>query len=204
MRLCKAQEAWLGIEVSSCKRMGGMLFFDDFVGVSESRESLQKLIDVVYRYCNRWRLKANVGKSAVMVFSKDRVEGKWKWGEHELPKVSSYCYLGIDFASNGAWDVHIKKVINNGRKKVNQLHNVIDINLTACRLLLLSVIRPSIEYGGEIWEGNKGQVAGLESIILGEAKRILVCLSKTSNKAVRGDMGLESLRGRRDRAKLKW
>ena len=89
-----------------------MLFADDYVGVSESRESLQKFIDVVYRYCNRWRLKANVGKSAVMVFCK----GKWKWGEHELPKVSSYCNLGIDFASNGAWNVHIKKVI---WKKVN-------------------------------------------------------------------------------------
>ena len=73
--------------------------------------------------------------------------------------------------------MHIKKVINNGRKKVNQLHSVIsnrDINLTARRLLLLSVITPSIEYGGEIWEGNKGQVAELESIILGGNKRILV------------------------------
>ena len=57
----------------------------------------------------------------------------------------------IDFASNGAWDVHLKKVLDNGRKKVNQLHSVIsnrDINLSARRLLLLSVIRPSIEYGG--------------------------------------------------------
>ena len=53
------------------------------------------------------------------------------------------------------------------------------------------MIRPSIEYGGEIWEGNKGQVAGLESIILGGAKRILGCSSKTSNEAVRGDMGLQ-------------
>ena len=90
-----------------------------------------------------------MGKSAVMVFSKDKVEGRWKWGEHELPKVSNYC---IDFVSNGAWDVHI---INNGRKRVNQLHRVIsnrDINLTARRLLLLSVIRPSTGYGGEIWE----------------------------------------------------
>ena len=50
-----------------------------------------------------------MGKSAVVVFSKDRVEGRWKWGEQELPKVSSYCYLGIDFASNGAWDGHIKR-----------------------------------------------------------------------------------------------
>ena len=30
------------------------------------------------------------------------VEGGWKWGEHKLPKVSSYTYLGIDFACNGA------------------------------------------------------------------------------------------------------
>ena len=50
----------------------------------------------------------------------------------------------------------------------------LDHSLTACRLLLLSVIRLSIEYGGEIWEGNKGQVAGLESIILGGA--CVVCL----------------------------
>ena len=42
----------------------------------------------------------------------------------ELPKVSSYCYLGIDFASNGAWDVHIKKVMAG---KGNQLHSVIEI-----------------------------------------------------------------------------
>ena len=40
-----------------------MLFADDFVGVSDSRESLQKLIDMVHRYCCKWILKANVSKS---------------------------------------------------------------------------------------------------------------------------------------------
>ena len=34
------EEAGLGIEISNGKRTGGMLFADDFVGVSESRESL--------------------------------------------------------------------------------------------------------------------------------------------------------------------
>ena len=50
-------------------------------------------------------------KSAVMVFSKDVVNGCWKWGEHSLPKVSSYIYLGIDFSSNGAWDMHNYKEV---------------------------------------------------------------------------------------------
>ena len=67
------EQAELGIQLSSGKRVGGMLFADDFVGVSVSRENLQKLIDVVRGYCNKWRLKANVSKSAVMVFSKNSV-----------------------------------------------------------------------------------------------------------------------------------
>ena len=52
----------------------------------------------------------------------------------------------------------------------------------------MSVIRSSIEYGSEVWEGNKGQAGSLESIILDGAKWILVCSSKTCNEAVR-DMG---------------
>ena len=67
-----------------------------------------------------------------------------------LPKVSNYAYLGVNFASNGAWDSHVKDVCVNGRKKLNQLHSVLsnrDINLCARRLMLLSVVRPSIEYG---------------------------------------------------------
>ena len=116
--------------------------------------------------------------------------------------------LTVDkFSNNGAWDLHIKKVLSTGKEKVNKLHSIIsnrNINLSARRLLLLSVIRPSMEYGSEIWEGNKANMNALESVILRGAKKILGCSSKTCNEAVRGDMGLETLKGRRDRAKLKW
>ena len=76
--------------------------------------------------------------------------------------------------------------------------------MSPCRLLLLSVIRPTIEYGSEVWEGNNSQAGSLESIILDGAKRILGCSSKTYNEAVRGDMGFYTLQSRRDIAKLKW
>ena len=64
---------------------------------------------MVHNYCNRWRLKANVSKSAVMVFARNQEEGEWMWREHRLPRLCSYRYLGTDFACNGAWDVHVKK-----------------------------------------------------------------------------------------------
>ena len=100
--------------------------------------------------------------------------------------------------------MHIKTLLDNGRKKKNQLHKGIsnrNVNLSARRLLLLSVI---IVYESEVWEGNKSQAGSLESIILDGAKRIFGCSSKTCNEAVRGDMGLDTLQSRRDRAKLKW
>ena len=76
--------------------------------------------------------------------------------------------------------------------------------MTAHSLLLISVVRPTLEYGSEVWEGNKAQAAALESVMIGGAKRTLGCSSRTGNEAVRGDMGLDSLQGRRDKAKLKW
>ena len=42
---------------------------------------------------------------------------KWRVGGSGESMSFLKCYLFIDFASNGAWDVHIKKVINNGRKR---------------------------------------------------------------------------------------
>ena len=114
--------------------------------------------------------------------------------------------MGIDSAESGAWGMHIKKVVASGKKKVNQLHSVIsnrDINLSPRRLLLLAVVRPTLEYGSEVWEANKKQAGALEYVVLGGAKCILRCSSRTCNEAVRGDMGLESLQGHRDKAKLK-
>ena len=78
--------------------------------------------------------------------------------------------------------MHVRKLLDNGRKRVNQLLKVIsnrNINLSARRHLLLSVIRPSLEYGSEVWEGNKSHAGSLEPIILDGAKQILGCSSKT-------------------------
>ena len=199
--------AQIGIQLKSGNKVGGLLFADDFVGITESSENLQQLIDIIYGFCSKWRLHANVNKSAVLVFGKDKVKGKWNWGDHVLPIVSNYTYLGVDFSYNGAWDTHIKKLIKKGKQKVNQLNSIISnryINLSARRMLLLSVLRPSLENGSEVWEGNKSQAASLESIMLGGAKRVLGCSSKTSNEAIWGDMGLEFLQGRCDKHKLSW
>ena len=88
--LIEVEKAGLGVQLNNGKNIGGLLFVDDFVGMSDSIENLQKLIDVVHKFCNRWRLKVNVSKCAVVVFSKSKVPGSWTWGEHTIPQASSY------------------------------------------------------------------------------------------------------------------
>ena len=58
---------------------------------------------------SRWRLRANVSKSAVMVFSKASASGEWNG-------VSICCLrFRISGSSNGAWDSHVKDVCVNRR-----------------------------------------------------------------------------------------
>ena len=40
---------------------------------------------MAHAYCCK---KANVSKSAVVVFARELVEQSWKWGEQALPKYS--------------------------------------------------------------------------------------------------------------------
>ena len=113
----------------------------------------------------------------------------------------------MDFSYNGAWDTHIKKLIQNDKKKVNQLNSIIStcyINLSAYCMLLLSVLRPSLEYCSEVWEVNKSQGVSLESITLGGAKHVLGRSSKNLNKTTWRDMDLKVLQGRCDKHKLSW
>ena len=42
---------------------------------SHVQQLLYNIIIIIYSYCSKWRLKANVTKSVVMVFTKEAVEG---------------------------------------------------------------------------------------------------------------------------------
>ena len=83
------------------------------------------------------------------IFSKAPVNGSM--GNIAFQKCLLIVILAlIILYSNGVWDIQIKRVLDNGMEKVNQLHKIIsnrNINLSAPKLLLLSVIRPSIECG---------------------------------------------------------
>ena len=44
--------AQIGIQLISGNKVGGILFADDFVGITESYENLQQKINIVYEFCS--------------------------------------------------------------------------------------------------------------------------------------------------------
>ena len=60
--------------IKSGNKVGGLLFADDFVSIIEPTDNLQHLIDIIYEFCSKYRLRAHGNKSAILVFEKTKLK----------------------------------------------------------------------------------------------------------------------------------
>ena len=104
-------------------------------------------------------------------------------------------------------DAHIKRVITRGNARVLQMGRLLrDKYLSARvkRMLVPSVLRPSLEYGAEVLVPTREHCRAWRSVRFKTARMSMRCPPNTSSDVTRADMGLQLLSSRRDVAKLKW
>ncbi|CAB1118469.1 unnamed protein product [Ectocarpus sp. CCAP 1310/34] len=145
-----------GVKVGDTETsVSGMLFADDFVGMSDTPEGLQLKIDAAKKFTDKWRLPANVKKSAVMACNENKeepVEHRWKWGIEETALVDQYTYLGVEIAKDCSWNAHLSKVAEKDKARAGKLHPILANRHLDTRIkltVLKSVIVPPLEYAGE-------------------------------------------------------
>ena len=117
------------------------------VSVAESPELLQMEIDVLYNYCQQWKLKLNTQKSKILVFRKGNrlPTEEWKFGEHVLECSRNISYLGLLFSSNGLMTQAQGKLTEQANKACFLLHKrisrfkEIDISVIIC---LTNILEP--------------------------------------------------------------
>ena len=88
------------------------MFANDFVELAETGSALEILMDVVHNYSKHWRFEANVKKCSTVVSSKQEgfhhprpTSKESGFGVMKAFSVfNCYCYLGIEFSSDGSWD----------------------------------------------------------------------------------------------------
>ena len=179
-----------------------LLYADDIVIFAESADDLQNGLDILYDYCQKWKLKVNTDKSKVMIFKKGgqlRRNLSFKYGNHELEIVSKYTYLGIVFTTGGSFKTAQSTLSGQAQKAIFILNKYLTkfSNLVPSHVLDLfdKLISPILCYGSEVWGFSNGK--DIERVHLQFCKKLLAVKQCTQNDFIYGETGRMPLQLRR-------
>ena len=133
-----------------------LLYADDLVLMSETADGLQRCIDKLYNYCDKWGLQINIKKTKSVVFNKTGKLDEKIFNINNIPieRARGYKYLGIYVSASGSFteakdDLYkrglkalfkYKKSFNLYKPKINTLSHIFD-----------HTVKPVLLYGSEIW-----------------------------------------------------
>ncbi|KAL5256064.1 hypothetical protein ACHWQZ_G011320 [Mnemiopsis leidyi] len=200
------------VPVLNTVKVTHLLWADDLILLALNRESLQKMLDVLHRYCLEWGLTVNISKTAVMVFNRSgRLLKESKnlfYGERQLISVREYTYLGITFTLSGSLKSAQARLRQKGLRSYFSLKSMLDLRYLRKSMvfkLFDALIAPVLSYGSQIWlpltEFMKHFASGsfpsmpqiakdpIEKVHLSFLKWTLQVGKSTSNTAVWGDTG---------------
>ncbi len=82
------------------------MYVDDTVMLCDSEANMKQALIALHSYCSEWKLKANYGKTKIVVFSRGQVQTysyNFQLGVESIEVVSEYKYLSVLFNYNGTF-----------------------------------------------------------------------------------------------------
>ena len=177
-------------DLKSMLKLFVLLYADDTVMMSDSRQQLQKALDVLSIYCLKWKLDVNVDKTKIVIFHKRKCREKFKFNGNDVEVVDSFRYLGIEFSRTGNFAKGKKYAFDKAQRALFALLKTSrEKNLPTDILLDLyqKMVVPVMLYGCEIWGHEKLDI--LEKIHLKSLKYILHLNRSTMTAQVFGESG---------------
>ena len=84
-------------------KLNCFLYADDLVLLSEIEKGLQFCLEQLNSYCSRWKLKINISKTKIIIFSKGkrkRSNFRFMINDQKIEVVEKYKYLGVILTYN--------------------------------------------------------------------------------------------------------
>ncbi len=133
-----------------------ILYADDTIILSESKEGMQNALDIFQTYCEQWHLQVNVNKTKVMVFCKrkSRTVYDFKLNGESLEVIDKYTYLGVVLRYNGSFVDTKKKLTEQAQKALYPIYKLFRNECIPIDLQLNNfdaMIEPILLYGSEVW-----------------------------------------------------
>ena len=171
-----------------------MLYADDIVIFANDEQGLQKGLDVLHNYCQKWKLKVNVNKTKIMVFRCGgllRRNLAFLYDGKQIEIVQRFTYLGIVFTIRGSFSVMFETLAGQARKAIFKLNKYLYkfTNVSPKHYIELfdKLIKPVLHYGAEIWGFSNSNM--IERVHLQFCKTLLGVKRTTQNDFVYGELG---------------
>lgn len=180
-------------------KVTSLMYADDIILLSESKEGLQKALDVLGNFCSSWKLKINDKKSKVIVFNSNGKTHKnyFKINNESIETVKSYCYLGILVSYTGNLNLSKTNLMEKGRKAWFKIKKTLSLDNSCSVLekLFDTLVVPVLLYGSEVWGAAKSYKDSepYENLHLKFAKEILGVNWNTSNSACLAELNRKKL-----------
>ncbi|KAK3515812.1 hypothetical protein QTP70_034025, partial [Hemibagrus guttatus] len=150
-----------------------MMFADDIVICSESREQVEENLEMWRLALERRGMKVSRSKTEYMCVNEREGSGKVRLQGEEVKKVQEFKYLGSTVQSNGECGKEVKKRVQagwNGWRKVSGVLCDRKISVRIKGKVYRTVVRPAMLYGLETVSLRKRQESELESQVESEKK----------------------------------
>ena len=171
-----------------------LLYADDTVLLSETRDGLKQSLLALEMYCEQWKLTVNSEKTKIMIFQKRKRPRAnadvFKFDSNILEIVESVKYLGVEFSTNGTFTLAKKSAFDKASRAMFSLlqtarrqHLPIDVVMD----LFEKMVVPILLYGSEIW--GYENLALLEKLHIKALKFMLHLHKSTKTAMVYGESG---------------
>ncbi|KAK3548096.1 hypothetical protein QTP70_004523 [Hemibagrus guttatus] len=186
-----------------------MMFADDIVICSESREQVEEILERWRFALERRGMKVSRSKTEYMCVNEREGSGTVRLQGEEVKKVQEFKYLGSTVQSNGECGKEVKKRVQAGWNGWRKVSGVLCDRKISARIkgkVYRTVVRPAMLYGLETVSLRKRQESELEAAELKMLKFSLgvTRLDRIRNEYVRGTAHVGCLGDKVREARLRW
>ena len=187
------------------KFINALMYADDLIVLSETESGLQKEIDKISDYCEKWKLEINAKKTKIMNFNRGNrlVKRDFKYKGMTLENVKTIKYLGFSISAKNCNflptldDLSLRA--NRALFALNSKYKMSKLPKRLAIKIFKSVITPILLYGSEVWgpfmdyNYQTWKSSKTERVQTQFIKRLLGCCTQTSNLMARGEVGARPL-----------
>ena len=137
--------------------IGCLLFADDLLILSETKEGLQHSLANLSNYCDNWQLVINVNKTKSMIFKQNYTKTEPSfvyYRNNQIQNVSEYTFLGITLKSNGNLSHSTTDLVKKATKALfcikSYTTSLNNLPVKVANNLFDSLVKPIMTYNSEV------------------------------------------------------